>query len=210
MVKLLFLCRRRADLTHERYAELLLGGHVPLALRHHPTLRRYVVNVVEEALAGAPPLDSIGALSFDTLADYRERLYDSPEGERAIQRDVAGFLGGADAYATREHVVRAPGRPPRPAAKKLVACIVRAPALARDAFVREWLERRVPALLRAPGVEAYVANLVEQRLAAAAPAYDGMAEIHVEGTAADGALRESLEGVGLAHVYRVAEHVARG
>src|SRR5206468_495613 len=47
MVKLVFLCRRRSDLTHERYVARLLEGHVPLALRHHPTLRRYVVNIVE-------------------------------------------------------------------------------------------------------------------------------------------------------------------
>jgi len=80
MVKLVFLCRRRPDLTHERYVELLLGGHVPLALRHHPALRRYVVNIVEDTRGPAPPLDSIGELWFDTLADYRERLYDSPAG----------------------------------------------------------------------------------------------------------------------------------
>src|SRR2546427_8553861 len=111
MVKLVFLCRRRPDLTHERYVARLLEGHVPLALRHHPTLRRYVVNIVEGTRGPAPPLDSIGELWFDTLADYRERLYDSPEGERAVARDVAGFLGDADAYATVEHVQRAPTAP---------------------------------------------------------------------------------------------------
>src|SRR5947208_14353553 len=112
MVKLVFLCRRRPDITHERYAELLLRGHVPLALRHHPTLRRYVVNVVEGTRRPAPPLDSIGELWFDSLADYRERLYDGPEGERAITGDVARYLGGADAYATVEHVPRAPASSP--------------------------------------------------------------------------------------------------
>src|SRR5439155_21306956 len=95
MVKLVFVCRRRPELTHERYVELLLDGHVPLALRHHPTLRRYVVNVVEDTRGPAPPLDSIGELWFDTLADYRERLYDSPDGARVIARDVGGFLGSA-------------------------------------------------------------------------------------------------------------------
>ena len=39
-MKLIFLCRRRSDLTHDRYTELLLRGHVPIALRHHPTLRK--------------------------------------------------------------------------------------------------------------------------------------------------------------------------
>ena len=104
MPKLVFLCRRRPDLTHERYAELLLDGHVPLALRHHPTMRKYVVNVVEGLRAGAEPLDSIGELSFDSLDDFRDRLYDSDGGRRVIERDVAGFMGGAHAYVTREHV----------------------------------------------------------------------------------------------------------
>ena len=92
MVKLVFLCRRRPDLSHARYVELLLRGHVPIALAHHPTLRRYVVNVVEgtrgAGLEPAPALDSIGELWFDSLADYRERLYDSPEGARVVAEDV--------------------------------------------------------------------------------------------------------------------------
>src|SRR5262245_31946806 len=104
MVKLVFLCRRRPDMNHGDYAELLRRGHVPLALRHHPTMRKYVVNLVQRLRAGAETLDSIGELSFDTLADFRERLYDSEEGRRIIEQDVAGFMGGAHAYVTREHV----------------------------------------------------------------------------------------------------------
>jgi hypothetical protein len=69
MTKLIFLCRRRPDITHDRYAELVLGGHVPLALRHHPMMRKYVVNVVEGFRAGAEELDSIAELSFDSLED---------------------------------------------------------------------------------------------------------------------------------------------
>src|SRR5256885_5480644 len=112
MVKLVFLCRQRSDLTHERYVARLLEGHVPLALRHHPTLRRYVVNIVEGTRGPAPPLDSIGELWFDTLADYRERLYDSPAGAGLIARDVAGLLGGTAAVGPTPHP---PPPPPRPA-----------------------------------------------------------------------------------------------
>src|SRR5207245_8044899 len=110
--KLVFLCRRASDLTHGRYVERVLGGHVPLAPRHHPPLRRYVVNVVEDTRRPAPPLDSIGELWFDTLADYRERLYDSPAGAGIIARDVAGFLGSTGTYVTTDHVHRTPAAPP--------------------------------------------------------------------------------------------------
>src|SRR5262249_10909027 len=138
MVKLVFLCRRRPDISHEDYAERLLRGHVPIALAHHPTLRRYVVNIVEESCGSAPALDSIGELWFDSLADCRERLYAWAEGARLVARDVAGFLGGAHAYVAAEdpHAsppasvpagVRSPGA-------KLVICVTRAPGLARDVF----------------------------------------------------------------------------
>jgi len=43
MVKFLFLCRRRADLSHEQYAERLRDRHVPIALTHHRTMRKYHV-----------------------------------------------------------------------------------------------------------------------------------------------------------------------
>ncbi|MFN8642382.1 MAG: hypothetical protein U0802_12285 [Candidatus Binatia bacterium] len=104
MVKLIFLCHRRPDITHERYVELLLRGHVPIALRHHPALRRYTVNIVERGPEDEAALDSIGELSFDSLADYRERLYDSPEGaaRRRRRRRRAGSW-----------VERTPARPPR-------------------------------------------------------------------------------------------------
>ena len=182
MVKLVFLCVRRADLTHERYAELLLGGHVPIALRHHPTMRKYVVNVVEGLRAGAAPLDSIGELSFDSLDDFRERLYDDDEGRRIVERDVAGFMGGAHAYVTREHVQKndapaiAPGE--RSPGVKIVGLVRRPDGMTHDAFVDHWLHRHVPLALRHhPGLHKYVTNVVEGRLGDA-PDWDGIAELH--------------------------------
>lgn len=98
--RLYFLCARRPDLTHAQYACHLLERHAPLALRHHTTLRRYVLNVVDEALDGAEPVDSVNVLEYDTLADFETRNYDSAEGERIVTEDHARFLGGAAGYAT--------------------------------------------------------------------------------------------------------------
>src|SRR5438093_758752 len=106
MVKLVFLCRRRSDLTHERYVERLLGGHVPLALRHHPTLRRYVVNVVEHTRGPAPPLDSIGELAFASAEDVRGRIYLSPAGQAEIEADIPRFIARVHAYLVAEYVER--------------------------------------------------------------------------------------------------------
>jgi uncharacterized protein (TIGR02118 family) len=106
MVKLIFLCRRRPDITHDRYVELLLHGHVPIALRHHPTLRRYTVNIVEQGPPAEEALDSVGALWFDSLEDFRDHLYDSPEGERLVRADIARFIGHTFAYFVGEYVQR--------------------------------------------------------------------------------------------------------
>src|SRR5256885_14586994 len=62
----------------------------------------------------APPLDSIGELWFDTLADYRERLYDSPAGAGLIARDVAGLLGNAAPYRPTPPAPPPPPPPPPP------------------------------------------------------------------------------------------------
>jgi hypothetical protein len=98
--RLYFLCARRPDLTHAQYARHLLERHAPLALRHHATLRRYVLNVVDEALDGSEPVDSVNALDYDALGDFETRTYDSAEGERIVTEDHALFLGGAAGYAT--------------------------------------------------------------------------------------------------------------
>ena len=182
MRKLVFLCRRRPDLTHERYAELLLRGHVPLALRHHPTMRKYVVNVVERLRSGAESLDSIGELTFDSLDDFRDRLYDSDEGRRVIERDVAGFMGGAHAYVTTEHVQKGPETTAplgeRSPGVKIVGLVRRPDGMTHEAFVEHWLERHVPLALRHhPGLHKYVTNVVDTRLGDA-PEWDGIAELH--------------------------------
>jgi uncharacterized protein (TIGR02118 family) len=224
MTKLFFLCRRRPGLTHEAYAAHLLERHVPLALAHHPTLRRYVVNVVDGTRGQAPPLDSVGILGFDSMADYRERLYDSPAGRRRIADDVAAFLAGADAYRTAEVVQRAPaGLPaigPTPGVKLLVA-LRRGPEQSHDAFVRHWLERHAPLALEHHDVVRYTTNVVEERLSPDAPDYDGFAElVFPTPDALETRLYRSSEGkaeverdlgrfLGTIHAYVVAEHVAR-
>ena len=226
MVKLIFLCRRRPELTHADYTERLLRGHVPLALRHHPTLRGYVVNVVEDSGPGLEALDSIGELSFASLADFQDRLYDSAEGRAAIERDVAGFLGGAQAYVTTPHVQlevaarrvtgeRAPG-------VKIVCPVRRRPDLSKDAFVQHWFGTHA-ALARAhhPGLVRYVTNVVERRLSPDGPDWDGFAELTFDPPEAiAGGLFASPEGeravrddiakfLSNAGMYRVAEYVQK-
>ncbi len=227
MVKLIFLCRRRPDLDHDAYVARVLAGHVPLALRHHATMLGYVVNVVEEVGAGLEPLDSIAELTFASLDDFQRRLYDSPEGRAAIERDVAGFLGGADAYVTTEHVPLALDRRCASGARspgvKFVCPVRRRPDLARDAFVAHWLGVHAPiAKAHHPGFTRYHINVAERRLGdASGPAWDGFTEMHFANPSTiAGGLFDSPEGerlvrddvakfIGQAGAYRVAEYVHR-
>jgi uncharacterized protein (TIGR02118 family) len=227
MVKLIFLCRRRAELTHAEYVGRLLRGHVPLALRHHPAMRGYVVNVVEDTGAGLEPLDSIAELTFDDLAAYEERLYDTPEGRAAVERDVAGFLGGVEAYVTSEHVQlacgtrRASGE--RSPGVKLFCPVRRRADLSHEAFVAHWFGTHAPiARAHHPGLTRYHTNLVERRLDRAAGAgWDGFTELHfASADSIAGGLFDSPEGeravrediakfLGHAGAYRVAEYVQK-
>jgi uncharacterized protein (TIGR02118 family) len=225
MVKMMFLCRRRADVDHARYVAMVLGDHVPLALRHHPTMRTYVVYVVEQSPPEWPELDSVAALGFDSLADYRERLYDSEAGRTIIARDVGRFMGTAAAYVTREHVQRDEMAPAplgtRTPLAKLVCPVRRRSDLTHEAFVAHWLERHVPLALRHhPGLVRYVTNVVEEPLGDAEP-LDGIAEL---GFADEESLRtqmfDSPEGerairddivrfIGATGAYRVGEYVQK-
>ena len=202
MIHLVFLCRRRPDITHADYAARLLEGHVPLALRHHPTMRRYVVNVVEQSLGDAPALDSVGELWFDSLADYETRLYDSPEGRRIIGADVARFMGGADAYVVDDEPR---DRPPgcrrvgeRSTGTKLVVC-------GAD-------EDRLHAAASAVGAEPVIGR-VTQRLSPDAPPFSTIAAAYFDAAPDDRTeqtLAANLAWGGVpVRVYRVAEHVQR-
>jgi uncharacterized protein (TIGR02118 family) len=226
MVKLIFLCQRKAELSHAEYVERLLEGHVPLALRHHPTMTKYVVNIVEDSPPGELPLDSIGELSFATLDDYRARLFDSPEGQRVIAADVAGFLGAASAYATTERVQKAATSSvplgQRTPGVKLYCPLTRRAGMSHVQFVDHWLTRHVPLALRHhPGLTRYVNNVVDQSLSPDAPAWDGFAELHLatsgdwhnglfDSPAGERIVRDDIvRFIGRTGAYRVAEYIQK-
>jgi uncharacterized protein (TIGR02118 family) len=85
--------RRGRGLSRGEFAEHWTQVHAPLARKHHPTLRRYVQNVVVESVTpGAPAVDGIAELGFRNLKDVHDRMYDSPAGAEIIRRDIQRFL----------------------------------------------------------------------------------------------------------------------
>jgi uncharacterized protein (TIGR02118 family) len=77
---------------------------VPLALRHHPGLHKYVTNVVDARLGDAPEWDGIAELHFPSVEAMRNRFFDSPEGERIIREDMPRFIGLTWGYDVAEWV----------------------------------------------------------------------------------------------------------
>jgi uncharacterized protein (TIGR02118 family) len=85
--------------------------HWPIARVHHPALWRYVQNVVVEPITpDAPEIDGIAELRFRSVADLRERFYDSDDGRRIVADDVAKFLdrGAGWRLLARETWIRSP------------------------------------------------------------------------------------------------------
>jgi EthD domain-containing protein len=169
VVRLFFLCRRAPGLSHGQYAEHLLARHAPLALRHHVGLRGYAVHLVEDALAGAEPIDSINALDYDALADFEAHAFDSPEGERLVTADHARFLGGASGYATRVQLHGdAPPATPLGAASPGAhwrCALRRRPALPAERFADALAHAVVPDLLAGqPGLTRIGVASVEKKL----------------------------------------------
>ena len=84
----------RADgMDHDEFARHWTEDHTELARRHHPALWRYRQNVVlERIIPGSPDIDGIAELGMRLRLDFRERMYDSDDGRRAVAEDVRRFL----------------------------------------------------------------------------------------------------------------------
>lgn len=64
--------------------------HAPLALKHHVGMTQYTQLSVVHTISG-PAYDGFALCEFDSLADFRERFFDGPEGREVILADIAKF-----------------------------------------------------------------------------------------------------------------------
>jgi uncharacterized protein (TIGR02118 family) len=107
VIKVVFLVKRADGITHDEFVRHLLEHHVPLALRHHPRMRKYSSAPIMAGTDNPDNFDAVAELYFDTLEDFRSGLYDSEHGRRVIMEDVARFCGrGGRHYITEEIVFK--------------------------------------------------------------------------------------------------------
>ena len=105
MFKAVILLTRRADLTHDQFAEWWLVEHAPLAAQL-PGVRRLCFNLVdptgEAAVDDAAP-DGVSELWFDSKADF-EAAYATEIG-MAVAADSMAHLASRVRMRVTEHVV---------------------------------------------------------------------------------------------------------
>lgn len=92
-VRRISFVRAAPGLSRSEMARHWSDVHWPIARVHHPGLWRYVQNVVVEPITpDAPAVDGIAELHFRSIADLRDRFYDSDEGRQIVAEDVRAFL----------------------------------------------------------------------------------------------------------------------
>lgn len=107
-IKRVVFVHRLPSIDREAFAAHWSERHAPLARTHHPAMWHYVQNIVTAPLsADTPDIDGIAELSFASVDDMRNRMFDSDEGRKVIAADVARFI---DMSAGSRVVVAEAGR----------------------------------------------------------------------------------------------------
>jgi uncharacterized protein (TIGR02118 family) len=77
--------------------------HVPLANRVHVGAGRYVRHwLASRPLDGELPYDGVAMQTFASQHDFKERLFDGPQGEAQVRADVQEFIAGFHVLLVRE------------------------------------------------------------------------------------------------------------
>src|SRR6478735_12161012 len=84
---------RAPFLTHDQFDAHWRDNHSRIHVASSPGTCHYEQLIIDDVLTpDAPSWDGVGLLSFATATDYTERIFDGPEGQKAIYDDVARFL----------------------------------------------------------------------------------------------------------------------
>ena len=104
MFHVVFLVKRRPEMTPEEFAAYWIGEHTPFTARV-PGVRAYRCYPAAGAQQGTPPFDGVAVLSFDDEAAYRSALA-GPEFAAALA-DAPNFQDteATTAFFAAEHVI---------------------------------------------------------------------------------------------------------
>ncbi len=86
----LFTMIRHPKLSHGAADRHWRDRHAPLALQHHVAMTHYTQLSIVHRIHG-PEWDGFALCGFDSVADLRERFFETAEGRQAIREDVSRF-----------------------------------------------------------------------------------------------------------------------
>ena len=114
--------------------------HMPIALRHDPTWRALHGQHRRAWTPTARSHWTCRRLTFDSRRPISRAALRLPEGERIVWRDVVGFMGRADAYATTAVRAASPLSPnvPRPVHPGQNVCVAPVAGADPQQFVEHW------------------------------------------------------------------------
>lgn len=119
MIKLVFCCRRKPEMTREEFQERWLEVHGPLVKRvreQMPMMKRYVQShslpdeiseAVRASRGAGPAYDGITEVWFDSLESMGAQSEDAVEGAKTLLEDEAKFLDlpNCAVFLTEEHEI---------------------------------------------------------------------------------------------------------
>lgn len=119
MVKLVFCCRRRPELTFEEFQARWLDVHGPLVRRLRsavPQMKRYVqshtipgeaTDALQASRGSKDPYDGITEVWFDSIESMGGSSEAAMEASAALYRDEAEFIDFANSavFLTQEHEI---------------------------------------------------------------------------------------------------------
>lgn len=205
MIKLVYVIKRRPDLSPEAFYDYWLNKHGPLVKSKSKDLRivRYVqshlidhpANEAMRSLRGMlEPVDGITEVWWNSLEDM-QAAYATAEGQAAgavLAEDEAKFIdfSGSQVFMTNEHLIfdHTDGKGPGPEAVKVTYLLSRKAGMSQEACHRTWLVDHGPLVASFAGVSGmtkYVQSHTtapEQNEAARAsknylPPLDGITEV---------------------------------
>jgi len=119
MVKLVYCCRRKPEMSLEEFQERWLSVHGPLVRRlrkQMPSMKRYVQShlipgdgseVLRSSRGAAEPYDGITEVWFDALEDLGANTPEAVDASMQLLRDEAEFLDlpRCAVFVTQEHEI---------------------------------------------------------------------------------------------------------
>jgi hypothetical protein len=112
--KVVWLARKRDDVSHDYFVKRW-RQHALMVWRVHVGIWRYAQNVVaQDVLGNFAEVEGVAITHYRSVEDFLTRQYPDDAARQEVIEDVTAFTAGAEAYVTREHILRSPTPEPQP------------------------------------------------------------------------------------------------